>query len=406
LKILYICDEYPPGKTGGIGAAVSLLAEKLSKTGHQVFVVGLYPPGFGGKDYEVVNDNLKVWRFRYLLDSKLVSSSDPLKEKWVVKALRISGLLKIDCRIQFRRMWKFIKQLTEANQIEIIETPDWNNYYFNTGSIQSIPEPGVPLVVKLHGSDSYFRKLEGKKISKKMLQQEKYLLNRADAVSSVSRFTAQLCKELYSYSKPIEVVYNGVEVYSFYGIDHRPDENKVVFSGSLMKKKGVFSLMKAWNLVVKQLPTARLYIYGKGDPAFLKSLLTGSAVDTVFFKGHIKRSELLKELQTCALSVFPSYAETFGMGAAEAMGTGCPVIFTTRTSGPELIENEKEGLLIDPDNTGELSKAIIRLLSDRALRERMGMAAYHKAKTEFEISHVCNVQLKYYESVISAFRKG
>ena len=52
MNILLLCDEYPPGRHGGIGTAVQLLARALVREGHKVVVAGFYDWSYGGKDTE------------------------------------------------------------------------------------------------------------------------------------------------------------------------------------------------------------------------------------------------------------------------------------------------------------------------------------------------------------------
>jgi glycogen synthase len=63
MTILFICNEYPPGKSGGIGSMTRVLARAMVKAGHQVLVAGLYAHGYGQKDYEE-DQGVKVWRRR------------------------------------------------------------------------------------------------------------------------------------------------------------------------------------------------------------------------------------------------------------------------------------------------------------------------------------------------------
>jgi len=63
VNILYLCDEYPPGRHGGIGTAVRLLARQVAAQGHNVVVAGFYDWGYGGED-EFIDGQVKVYRFR------------------------------------------------------------------------------------------------------------------------------------------------------------------------------------------------------------------------------------------------------------------------------------------------------------------------------------------------------
>ena len=70
MNILYICDEYPPGKNGGIGTMVQVLGRELVKQGHNVHVAGLYGYRYGSSDYEE-DKGVRVYRLRYGLNLRL-----------------------------------------------------------------------------------------------------------------------------------------------------------------------------------------------------------------------------------------------------------------------------------------------------------------------------------------------
>ncbi|MGH9695807.1 MAG: glycosyltransferase family 4 protein, partial [Bryobacteraceae bacterium] len=156
----------------------------------------------------------------------------------------------------------------------------------------------------------------------------------------------------------------------------------VVFAGSLTRKKGIIQLIRAWPQVLSAAPQARLDIYGKdartddGYPMqqFLESQLDGVARASVAFHGHVRTEQLRDIYRVCRLGVFPSYSEAFSLAPVEAMAEGCPVVYSTRHSGPELIEHEVNGLLVDPDDVGALARSILRLLGDMALAGRIGEA--------------------------------
>jgi len=90
------------------------------------------------------------------------------------------------------------------------------------------------------------------------------------------------------------------------------------------------------------MPSLHLHLYGKGPVNDLKKLIDTDALSSVIFHGHVLREELLTALTTAAVAVFPSYSECFSMAPLEAMAAGCAVVYTCRTSGPELITDEKK----------------------------------------------------------------
>ena len=405
MKILFICDEFPPGKTGGIGTATQLLAKSLALQGHQIFVAGLYTHGYGGADFETTVEGVQVWRLRYKTDIGLIKTHRSFMDKLAIQVLRKLGILGKDSHSRIAELFSFVTGLIEKHDIDIVEMPDWNDFFLNISpGPYHIPPFNAPLVVKMHGSHSYFRRTEHLPLKADMVAKELALYERAEALSAVSRYTADTCKEIYGLEKPIEVLYNGVELRPYKDVSARANCNEVVYSGSMMKKKGIYALINAWNTVNSIMPGATLHVYGKGNFHPIQALLTENAIKTVTFYGHVGRDILMAALEKADLAVFPSFTETFGMAAAEAMGTGCPVIFTTLTSGPELITDRVDGLLIDPRSPAQLSEIIVNTLNDRMLRVKIGKGGYEKVRKAFETSHVAEMHVNFYNGVIAQYK--
>ena len=92
---------------------------------------------------------------------------------------------------------------------------------------------------------------------------------------------------------------------------------------------------------------------------------------------HYRRADLF---------VLPSFAEGVPVVLMEAMAQEIPVISTRITGIPELIEHEKTGLLVTPGNVGELAEAIIRVLEDSSLGEKLGTEGRKAVLSEFNQS--------------------
>ena len=87
------------------------------------------------------------------------------------------------------------------------------------------------------------------------------------------------------------------------------------------------------------------------------------------------------------------------MAPLEAMELGCPTIFTRRASGPELIEDGVEGLLVDPDNIEEISNAIIFLLTNRKEAIEIGRKGAEKVRSHFDISKIADQHMELYKKI-------
>lgn len=400
MNILYLCDEYPPGPHGGIGTYVRLMARQMVKLGHKVVVAGLYSRGYGGVD-EFEDEGVKVFRYRWGIDGRLFENQQALSARLVNRVLLDTGITERDIKRSLAAYQKKLEQIINTWQIDVVEMPDYNDYIRFCNSYVPFPRLSVPVVVKLNGSITYFNSEAGKTVAPHVLKMEQDILNGAAAVSSASAYTAGKSAVYLSYGKPIRVLYNGIDTNIAVGNDAERDNKQVVFTGSLVQKKGVFQLAKAWNMVAKEIPDARLLILGKGPVGKVAAFLQEHAKSSVVFKGHVNKDELYGHLAKSAVAVFPSYAEAFALAPLEAMACGTAVINSNRTSGPELIDDDINGMLIDPDDVGQLASAIITLLNDPEKRLKLAVAGNKKVKQYFDIDIVARQTLQFYQEVLT-----
>jgi glycosyltransferase involved in cell wall biosynthesis len=302
VNILYLCDEYPPGRHGGIGTLVQLLARQLAKDGHRVIVAGLYMPGYGGAD-EFEDEGVKVFRFRGMFDGRVFQQQNALPIRIINRLLKMSGLMQGGIKRSLAAYREKLEHLIAENKIDIIEMPDYNDYVRFCHSYVPFPKLSIPVVVKLNGSNNYFAKEAGKQVPAHVLQMEQDILKQAAGVSSASQYTAIKTAEYLSYSNKIEILYNGINTC----IPEREiirNPKQVIFTGSLVQKKGIYQLAKAWNIVYQTMPDARLVIAGKGPQQKVKALLSKEAITSVSFTGHVDEYTLYNHLFASAISVF------------------------------------------------------------------------------------------------------
>ncbi|MDE3057190.1 MAG: glycosyltransferase family 4 protein [Bacteroidota bacterium] len=155
--------------------------------------------------------------------------------------------------------------------------------------------------------------------------------------------------------------------------------------------KGQEVLLRAVPEVVKFHPDAFFVIAGDetaGEPGYKKkleglcrSLSIESYVKFLPFTSNV--SQLLAALD---IFVLPSLCETFGIVVIEAMAMRKPVIATNAGGVPEIITDGKTGLLVEPGDAEELTRAIHRLLNEEALRTSLAHSAYEKAVARFDFS--------------------
>ncbi|WP_295791240.1 glycosyltransferase family 4 protein [Mucilaginibacter sp.] len=398
MNILYLCDEYPPGRHGGIGTSVRLLAQQMAKHGNKVVVAGLYGPGYGGAD-EFDDEGVKVFRFRRGYNFDFLGNETSLLS-WVgLRLLNESGLMERDIKKSLAIYQIRLEEIIAEYNIDIVEMPDYNDYVRFCKSVVLFPKLSVPVIVKMHGTITYFKNEAKQAVPANVLQMEQVILNQATGVSSASKYTADKSALYLSYNKQITVLYNGIDT-NIPAANIIKKAKQVIFTGTLVEKKGILQLVKAWNIVNKSHPDARLFILGKGPLQKVRAYLNAAGESSVIFKGHVATNELYSFLQESAISVFPSYAEAFALAPLEAMACGTAVINSNRTSGPELLGDETTGLLIDPDNVEQIASSIVYLLNNPDVCTRLAKNGYERLKERFEISKIAQENLAFYQKVL------
>jgi rhamnosyl/mannosyltransferase len=172
----------------------------------------------------------------------------------------------------------------------------------------------------------------------------------------------------------------------------------VLFVGRLVYYKGLDILINAMRTI-----DASLVIVGVGPlEAKLKNLADKFGMSRkVHFLGHVPDPELANLYRASSVYVLPSTkpTECFGLGQAEAMLSGLPVVNTSLPTGvPWVSQDQITGLTVPPGDERALSDAIIRILSDDQLRVRLGQAARTRALEHFTLrSHALATRKLYLE---------
>jgi glycosyltransferase involved in cell wall biosynthesis len=177
----------------------------------------------------------------------------------------------------------------------------------------------------------------------------------------------------------------------------------VGFAGRMVRKKGVDVLVAAMARVVSEMTQAQLLLAGDGperrgvEAAVAASGLTSN----VTFLGHRPRVELQDQLACAWVQAVPSrWEEPFGNAAAEAMMRGTAVVASNAGGLRELVDEGVTGFLVPPNDAEALAQALLRVLGDRALAERLGACAREKALGELTEDRMVDRFVALYEELL------
>lgn len=370
MNICYICHEYPPLLNGGIGTFTKELAEGLVRQGHNITVLGFYDQE---KDIEdILLNNVRVL---FIKKSKI--------------------LPVIFDRI---RLWLLFTSINEKHQFDIVESPDF------LGWGACIPKGQYVRVTRLHGSSTYFSQELGIRNAKYYAWRfiEHLALLSSDCIVSVSNYTANKTKFIFSLKENPDVIHNAVVISDEKKMEYNKTCRKFIFAGSLLKKKGVLELAKAWREFYFIEKNVTLTFVGK-DPENnwpLISEITRACADSVAYIGAIPKEELMQLYHEHDCAIFPSHAEAFALAPMEAMDIGIPIIYSSLTSGKELLKDGVHGFLINPKNHQDiLDKLLLLSKLDKSSREKVALSAKEHIKNNFNFSSFLDENIKYYERI-------
>jgi len=158
----------------------------------------------------------------------------------------------------------------------------------------------------------------------------------------------------------------------------------LLFLGLLGSNKGIYDLLVAVSRLRERFPEIVLKCGGKGEVEEVSSRVSKLGIaDNVELLGWVfgdKKKQLFAE---AAVYVLPSYNEGMPMSILEAMAHGLPVVATRVGGIPEVVDSGEDGFLVDAGDVDGLVAAIESLLSDAALRTRMGARARRKVVERF-----------------------
>lgn len=247
----------------------------------------------------------------------------------------------------------------------------------------------LPVITTLHGTDIT---LIGK--DKTYSPVVTFSMEESDALTAVSENLKEETYKNFDISKPIEVIYNFVDIANFNKkpVDAfkkmvAPNGEKIIMHASNFRKlKRVRDVVDVFIRIANQMP-AKLLLIGDGPErpeleSYTRSL---SLCNDIKFLG--KQEQIEDILPIADLFLLPSEYESFGLSALEAMAAEVPVISTNAGGLPEININGFSGFMSNVGDVEDMSKNAISILSDPLIHQQFKTNAFTQAK-RFGISSI------------------
>ena len=392
LRVAIVSREYPPFFGGGIGTYVRWIVPALINAGVRVHVI------------TEAHDETQP---RVELDGMLTVHRLPMsigRGGWTNAAARFSV-----------SVGKKITQLWQSDQIDIVEFAECEGAGVAL-SMLNTHQHRLPTIVQLHTpSEQLFalRSWTSTTLGPAELMyfnMERLALRRADEILAPSQFIADWAAEHYGVSKSPTVIPYATGVLP--PVPVAPDERKkrVLFIGRVEPRKGVESLLLAWNQVIRDHPDAELDLAGadtSGAPgggsmkAYLLNQVESHAQQSVRFLGKLNSSALSQAYGEANLCIIPSLWENFPNTCIESMSHARAVLVGDSGGMKEMIGSTQAGEVFRSGVVGDLYEKLSSMLGEGAGLIKRGQIA------RAQIEHLCcpervaKLRIAHFEKVIA-----
>jgi glycosyltransferase involved in cell wall biosynthesis len=351
MRILYLHMFNLGNGWGGSASMLRALQGMVIKLGHRIDVVSArFPDPYGLTTYELPFDRrLTFGPEKRAGETTIDEISTSMLEDMAIAAAN---------KIELDAFCEGLPDLLIANHINLMALICW----------QLKKKFGIPYRLISYGTDT-----------KLLLKDQRYrdlfgnAAREAEHIFAISEYVAKEVSE--TVGGQVEVLGGAVDPDLFFrSHGHAKTSKSLIYFGRLVTEKGIWTLLDA---IERQIMATELVLVGEGPlrneiENFLKSTPMKSQVKLL---GYIPQASLREVLIQSAAVVVPSiWQEPLGLVVLEAFACGLPVIASAVGGIPEMIEDNKNGLLVPPCNASALAEAIARLFGDPALYQRMQQA--------------------------------
>lgn len=210
------------------------------------------------------------------------------------------------------------------------------------------------------------------------------MIKNIDGIITVSEFSKNdICKEFNYPKEKVFVTYLAAEdIYTPLNLHHCKsilkskysiESDFILYVGGFSPRKNILSVIESFSLLRSKLKKdIKLIVVGnKGIsyPIYQKRAEELNISSEIIFPGFIPMSDMPIFYNAAQLFVYPSSYEGFGLPPLEAMACGTPVITSTATSIPEVVEDN--ALLVNPNDIHAIAESMLNILEDKVLASNL-----------------------------------
>ena len=386
MHILFLESHYPSldgSRGGGAGTYVRIVAQELTMQGYKVSVITGFENNtqdgfYKDQDVEVYTQNISSRALWYL-------SKIPL--------INIFLFRTIEYLIKGYKKYSLIKKIHKKCKINIIE-------YSSAGDFWQSIFKSIPYIVHLHGSKFTIDRYLNKSITygdRLMNYFVRYFYKNASFIISPSQWMISEVEKENKIDFQKKLVLKYPISYFNSGLLNNEVEKKIRF---FMAARD--DIAKGWDQIIAAIDNLSESYLSKSEFVFFGL----SKINKIKNRGNVrvhkfsKRSVIFEELKKSNVALVPSWVDNSPNTIYEAMAFGKAVIASNRSGIPELVENKKTGILVDPMNINEIKKSIEFMIDNPIKVIEYGREGYNYISKKAEIKSNVQIRLEIWEEGI------
>jgi len=237
----------------------------------------------------------------------------------------------------------------------------------------------------------------------------KKIINDASVISVANEYEQKIFSSLNKKSR-IEIIRNGINLKKLvskhnFKEKYQINSNFILFVGRFSKSKGIETLLNAFSIVKNELKDSEIHLvimgvdfgYQSEMEKLIKKLNLSEEIKVI---KNPPRDDVISAYGESEFLVLPSQWELSPLVPLESFAFKKPVISTNSHGIPYTVQNNKNGILVEPENSFELSNAIVKLLNDPELRNKLGLSGYNFVNEECNCVSMAKNSLKLYEDIL------
>jgi glycosyltransferase involved in cell wall biosynthesis len=204
-------------------------------------------------------------------------------------------------------------------------------------------------------------------------------IRRADAVRTLSSFTSRIGQDAGVEPAATFTTYTELTAFSEPPVAPLPERPVALFVGVLERYKNVQAIADAWRLAAPRVPDAVLRMVGDGRHQEVVEALLADLPGQVTWERRLETAELVQALDESWLLLLASRSEGTPRVVLEALCRGRAVVGARAGGIPDVVSDGETGLLVDPERPDEIADALVHVLCDRSLAERLGAGGHARS---------------------------